>query len=31
MSVPPKNVVINVSRDVEIDRDEGESTVGRMV
>lgn len=31
MSVPPKNVVINVSRDVEIDRDEGESSAGRIV
>ncbi|KAJ9096426.1 hypothetical protein QFC21_005248 [Naganishia friedmannii] len=25
LSVPPKNVVINVSRDVEIDRDEGDN------
>ncbi|KAJ9106751.1 hypothetical protein QFC19_003063 [Naganishia cerealis] len=28
LSVPPKNVVINVSRDVEIDRDEGDSRIG---
>ncbi|KAJ9106741.1 hypothetical protein QFC19_003053 [Naganishia cerealis] len=31
LSVPPKNVVINVSRDVEIDRDEGDSRIGRIV
>ncbi|KAJ9114295.1 hypothetical protein QFC22_005747 [Naganishia vaughanmartiniae] len=31
LSVPPKNVVINVSRDVEINRDEGDSRLSRMV
>lgn len=31
LSVPPKNVVINVSRDVEIDRDEGDSRIGRII
>ncbi|KAJ9114293.1 hypothetical protein QFC22_005745 [Naganishia vaughanmartiniae] len=30
ITVPPKNVVINVSRDVEIDREDGDSSIRRM-
>ncbi|KAJ9114294.1 hypothetical protein QFC22_005746 [Naganishia vaughanmartiniae] len=31
LSVPPLNVVINVSRDVEIDREDGDGRIRRMV